>query len=178
MSFVRATPFQLHAKLVFEVYEAKRNPLYDIGNSSISNSTGRSTVSIDYEILRKLDLKFFVKLDVFKLLPKLKLRVVPVPKLNYCTLIRGTKDVPFLSVVLNSITSFLTMSLACPIKPGRYRLENYYIDESKLLLLPVFGNARYMMQAVFTDENGKNVVHVVTITTIFSYTKENKLSLL
>jgi hypothetical protein len=109
------------------------------------------------------------------MLGKNKIPIIPVPKTNYCEFIRNSKSVPFLSVITSTLEKFCTMPLACPIKPGHYVIDNFYVDDSRLVLLPAFGDARYMVQAFLTDENGKTIVSIVKLTTIFSYVKESEL---
>jgi Protein of unknown function (DUF1091) len=103
---------------------------------------------------------------------------MPLPKLNYCDIIRTSKQVPIVSGIMEQLSNFGNTSLTCPIRKGPYYLHNFFVDDSNLPVVSLFAaNSRMMAQLVFQDENGKTPVTVFKYGIYVKYLS-NKVSLL
>jgi Protein of unknown function (DUF1091) len=108
--------------------------------------------------------------------PKGKRLLMPMPKLNYCDIIRTSKHVPIVSGIMEQLANFGNTSLTCPIRKGPYYLHEFFVDDTSLSVVSLFAsNSRMMAQVVLQDENGKSPINVFKYAIFVKYTS-NKMS--
>jgi hypothetical protein len=76
-----------------------------------------------------------------------KLKVMAIPMLSFCGMLKHTKMVPFLDNVLNKLTQSLSRPLSCPMEPQRIFLKDLQWD----FPLPLARNVTHIEQIVGYD---------------------------
>jgi Protein of unknown function (DUF1091) len=106
---------------------------------------------------------------IFKTDSGKKLKILQIPKLNYCDFRRSGDVVPVLSDLSQFAGSFGNLIFKCPAQPG-----NFYIKDLPLNLLPIWtlvpkGNFQFVVS--FTDEN--NVKKPVNFLKVGAFVTQN-----
>jgi hypothetical protein len=106
---------------------------------------------------------FQVQIEIF-FLPNNKTPAFPLPKLNFCTLAKVSKHVPFLSDMMALVERYAKGPglTHCPLTVGFYQLEKIHVDDSAFKeLMWLRPNSKYLAQIVIQDENGPKPVQIV-----------------
>jgi hypothetical protein len=97
------------------------------------------------------------------------------PKMDYCDILRGFANAKKLEIVkklLENLRKFGNIVTPCPIKPGNYYLNKFWIDET---VYPWHGllreNYLLMLQLIFTDENAAKPIFLFDFQLFATYNK-------
>jgi hypothetical protein len=94
-------------------------------------------------------------------LPQLKIPTFPVPKINYCDLVKKIIVAPGIVDVIRAMEKSGNPPAMCPLKPGSYYMKNLTIDDTQFSKFSMIRTtANFLMQVNFQDENGKSPIVV------------------
>jgi Protein of unknown function (DUF1091) len=83
------------------------------------------------------------------------IKVLPVPKFNYCDVRKGFNLVPLVSDLLEEMSQYGNAIQVCPITPGFYSMKEFPVDRSPFVAF--FPSGLYVMKVQFSDENRKRI---------------------
>jgi hypothetical protein len=95
-------------------------------------------------------------LKIFKIENGKKIKMLQIPKLNYCVLRRTASIVPLISVMIDEMLKFGNLGKSCPINPGIYYLKNFPVEQVPVVAF--FPKGLYAVSQQILDENKKAVV--------------------
>lgn len=91
--------------------------------------------------------------QLFRIANRQKLKILHVPKLNYCDLRRKTGTIPILTDLLKVWEHYGNIVFVCPAEPAMYYIKDFPIDSMPIgALIPI---GQYSMAVDIIDENNR-----------------------
>jgi Protein of unknown function (DUF1091) len=70
--------------------------------------------------------------DLFDLMGSSKIRILSVPKFNYCDMRSGLSQLPIISQIFQQMVDYGNAVPKCPIKPGHYFMHGLALEQSAM----------------------------------------------
>jgi hypothetical protein len=164
------------------------NTTFGIANTTLNNVTGQQLLNINLNLYKELKFKIMVKYPMslifisyviifiifffvvveyklFKIENEEKIKMLQIPKFNYCNIRRSGSTVPLISKLFNELLKYGNIVAPCPIKPGNYFIKNFPVQTSGLLSF--FPAGLYTSAIQLLDENAKSKT-IIKIELFFS----------
>jgi Protein of unknown function (DUF1091) len=104
------------------------------------------------KLLHKSAFEFQIKFAIFRDSGVKLSQVFSLPKTNYCTLLRNSKNIPFIRDFFDQVSKFGNIPLSCPIRRNNYYLDNFSL--AGMTELPDgFDRGKYQVHFRLLDEN-------------------------
>jgi Protein of unknown function (DUF1091) len=94
--------------------------------------------------------------------------LISINKINYCDLVRGQAQFKIVFALVQQLRQFGNLIGTCPMKPGFYTLDNFSVDETKILGYRVMQlNKLYGVDLTLRDENQRKSISLFNLKIFF-----------
>jgi Protein of unknown function (DUF1091) len=118
-------------------------------------------------------LKFQIRSTMSELQNGGKRLLVGTPRLPYCSLLSFSSNIPIVSDVIKESTKFGNFPITCPIEPGHYYMENFFVNDAKLPIRSLMKvGSTYLVESWFWDRLGNRPVQIFKFDVVFEFTED------
>jgi Protein of unknown function (DUF1091) len=126
-------------------------PGWTNGSFNLTNEPMGQLFSINITLGKNINLRIMMDFTVFKTDSGKKMRILQIPKFNYCDFRRSGDNVPLLSDLFRFVENYGNLLFKCPVEPGFF-----YIRDLPMGLLPkwsLFPRGKFQIILSLKDEN-------------------------